>query len=155
MLQGSYFAFQQARGLHRYDASGNASHIQSYFEDFSFDPGTTCLRHLLPGSGTKWAHFTLWWTCLLFWRSVLFRKVKWAHFTEKEIFFLKSTMHSSNNWLLRWWCWSNIFRFGQNTVAIIWAIFMLIEDVKFHWSKKLKTACYFTIHGARGLAVGV
>ena len=23
------------------------------------DPGTTCLRHLLPGSGTKWAHFTL------------------------------------------------------------------------------------------------
>ena len=24
------------------------------------DPSTTCLRHLLPGSGTKWAHFTLW-----------------------------------------------------------------------------------------------
>ena len=24
----------------------------------SLDPGTTCLRHLLPGSGTKWAHFT-------------------------------------------------------------------------------------------------
>ena len=23
------------------------------------DPGTTCLHHLLPGSGTKWAHFTL------------------------------------------------------------------------------------------------
>ena len=23
------------------------------------DPGTTCLRHLLLGSGTKWAHFTL------------------------------------------------------------------------------------------------
>ena len=23
------------------------------------DPGTMCLRHLLPGSGTKWAHFTL------------------------------------------------------------------------------------------------
>ena len=23
------------------------------------DLGTTCLRHLLPGSGTKWAHFTL------------------------------------------------------------------------------------------------
>ena len=23
------------------------------------DPGTTCLRHLLPGSGTQWAHFTL------------------------------------------------------------------------------------------------
>ena len=23
------------------------------------DPGTTCLRHLLPCSGTKWAHFTL------------------------------------------------------------------------------------------------
>jgi hypothetical protein len=26
---------------------------------FSLDPGTTCLRHLLPGSGTKWLHFTL------------------------------------------------------------------------------------------------
>jgi hypothetical protein len=26
---------------------------------FILDPGTTCLRHLLPGSGTKWAHFTL------------------------------------------------------------------------------------------------
>jgi len=59
LLQGSYFAFQQARGLHRYDASGDASQIQNYFEEFSFDPGTTCLRHLLPGSGTKWAHFTL------------------------------------------------------------------------------------------------
>jgi hypothetical protein len=22
------------------------------------DPGITCLRHLLPGSGTKWVHFT-------------------------------------------------------------------------------------------------
>ena len=31
---------------------------------FFLDPGTTCLRHLLPGSGTKWAHFTLRWTCL-------------------------------------------------------------------------------------------
>ena len=28
--------------------------------EFFLDPGTTCLRHLLPGSGTKWAHFTLW-----------------------------------------------------------------------------------------------
>jgi hypothetical protein len=27
---------------------------------FILDPGTTCLRHLLPGLGTKWAHFTLW-----------------------------------------------------------------------------------------------
>jgi len=51
LLQGSYFAFQQARGLHRYDASGDAS--QFFYEDF-FDPGTMCLRHLLPGSGTKW-----------------------------------------------------------------------------------------------------
>jgi hypothetical protein len=24
---------------------------------FILDPGTTCLRHLLPGLGTKWAHF--------------------------------------------------------------------------------------------------
>ena len=28
--------------------------------EFFLDPGTMCLRHLLPGSGTKWAHFTLW-----------------------------------------------------------------------------------------------
>ena len=27
--------------------------------EFFLEPGTTCLRHLLPGSGTKWAHFTL------------------------------------------------------------------------------------------------
>jgi hypothetical protein len=27
--------------------------------EFFLDPGTTCLRHLLSGSGTKWAHFTL------------------------------------------------------------------------------------------------
>ena len=27
--------------------------------EFFLDPGTTCLHHLLPGSGTKWAHFTL------------------------------------------------------------------------------------------------
>ena len=26
--------------------------------EFFLDPGTTCLHHLLPGSGTKWAHFT-------------------------------------------------------------------------------------------------
>ena len=30
------------------------------FDGNSFlDPSTTCLRHLLSGSGTKWAHFTL------------------------------------------------------------------------------------------------
>ena len=27
--------------------------------EFFLDPGTTCLRYLLPGSGTKWTHFTL------------------------------------------------------------------------------------------------
>ena len=27
--------------------------------EFFLDPGTMCLRHLLLGSGTKWAHFTL------------------------------------------------------------------------------------------------
>ena len=27
--------------------------------EFFSDPGTTCLRHLLPGSGTKLAHFNL------------------------------------------------------------------------------------------------
>ena len=27
--------------------------------EFFLDPGTTCLRYLLPSSGTKWAHFTL------------------------------------------------------------------------------------------------
>jgi len=41
-----------------------ASKFQCGF--FFLDPGTTWLRHLLPCSGTKWAHFTLWWICLLF-----------------------------------------------------------------------------------------
>ena len=27
--------------------------------EFFLDPSITCLRHLLPGSRTKWAHFTL------------------------------------------------------------------------------------------------
>jgi len=40
---------------------------------------------------------------------------------------------------------------GRNTVAFAWAVSLLIEDVKFHWSKKLKAVCYITIHGARGL----
>jgi len=31
---------------------------------------------------------------------------------------------------------------------------LLIEDVKCHWSRKPKTACYIIIRGARGLAVG-
>ena len=59
-------AFQQARGLHRYDAPTGASRIActtigflTLIEILFLDPGTTCLRHLLPGSGTKWAHFTL------------------------------------------------------------------------------------------------
>ena len=69
---------------------------------FFLDPGTMCLRHLLPGSRTKWAHFTLRWICLFFWKTILFWKLKWAHFTRKEIFFLKSTMNYSNNLLLRW-----------------------------------------------------
>ena len=34
--------------------------------EFFLDPGTTCLRHLQPGSGTNWAHFTLWWMCLFY-----------------------------------------------------------------------------------------
>jgi len=50
-----YATYYQARGLHRYDASGDASWFQNFSEDFSFDPGTTCLRHLLLGSETKWA----------------------------------------------------------------------------------------------------
>ena len=54
---------------------------------FFLDPCTTCLRHLLPGSGTKWAHFTLRWICLFFMSVYFLRKVKWAHFIRKEIFF--------------------------------------------------------------------
>ena len=34
--------------------------ILNFSGNYFLDPGTTCLRHLLPGSGTKWAHFTLW-----------------------------------------------------------------------------------------------
>ena len=32
--------------------------IRIFMWIFLFDPGTTCLHHLLPGTGTKWAHFT-------------------------------------------------------------------------------------------------
>ena len=33
--------------------------IRNFKMIFFLDSGTTCLRHLLPGSETKWAHFTL------------------------------------------------------------------------------------------------
>ena len=33
--------------------------ILNFSRNSFLDPGTTCLCHLLPGSGTKWAHFTL------------------------------------------------------------------------------------------------
>jgi len=36
LLQGSYFVLQQARGLYRYDAPGNASQYQNFNVDFSF-----------------------------------------------------------------------------------------------------------------------
>ena len=74
---------------------------------------------------------------------------------ERNLFLIKSTMHSLNNLLLRYQCWSTVLWVGQNVVATLWATFMLIEDVKPYWSKKLKTACFITIHGAHGLAVGV
>ena len=38
--------------------------ILNFSGNHFLDPGTTCLRHLLPGSGTKWAHFTLRRMCL-------------------------------------------------------------------------------------------
>jgi len=39
--------------------------ILEFLHGLFLDPSTTCLRHLLPGSGTKWAYFTLRWICLL------------------------------------------------------------------------------------------
>ena len=80
---------------------------------FFLDPGTTCLHHLLPDSGTKWTH-------LFFWKPILLRKVKWAYFIKKEIFFLKSTMHYLDNLLLRCQWWSIVFR---TTIATIRATY--------------------------------
>jgi hypothetical protein len=97
--------------------------------EFFLDPGTTCLRHLLPGSGTKWAHFTLRWMCLFFdlyasddqGRSRTLRFKTHLHFfseiqvgtlyrTEIFFFLLKSTIHSSDNLLLQRQRWSEMSR---------------------------------------------
>jgi len=45
LLQGSYFTFRQARGLHRYDASGDAFHYQILYGLFSLDPGVDIWEH--------------------------------------------------------------------------------------------------------------
>jgi hypothetical protein len=85
--------------------------IITFLRRFILDPSTICLRHLLSGSETKWAHFTLRWICL-FWSLrfvqpayISFQKYKWAHFTRNEIFFffprapyiLRITYFSGNN----------------------------------------------------------
>jgi len=55
---------------------------------FSLDPGTTRLHHLLPCSGTKWAHFTLRWICLLF-EILYFQKSKFGRLhQERNLFWL-------------------------------------------------------------------
>ena len=85
--------------------------------EFFLDPGTTCLCHLLLGSGTKWAHFTLRWMCLFFDPyasdvqgryasrplTFLFRNTSGHTWSGKKYFsfFFKSTMHSSDNRNLR------------------------------------------------------
>jgi hypothetical protein len=86
-------------------------------------------------------------------------KLKWAHFIKDELFFLFLgapciflTRHFLTsvvvgyqlNWLKGWEYSSVDHPFGQE-----------LQDFKPHWSKKVKMACCFKIHGARGLAVGV
>jgi hypothetical protein len=48
-----------------YDAPDGAQ-WSLVLEDSFLDPSITCLRHLLPGSGTKWVHFTWRWIVSIF-----------------------------------------------------------------------------------------
>jgi hypothetical protein len=131
LIRGSYFAFQQARGLHRYDASGDASQYWNFYVDsFFLDPSTTCLHHLLPGSRTKWAHFTLRWICLLF---------ESLYFSNSKV----GTLHQET------------ILFSQEHHALFWQPTSSVKDCLLYWSKKFKMVCRITIHSARRLAVGV
>jgi hypothetical protein len=127
------------------------------------DPGTTCLRHLLPGLGTKWAHFTfvvnvfvffwplhLWWSKTLRFKTyVSSQKSKWAHFSGRRNLFifsrapyiLRTTYFSGNNVCNNY---SDAALTGRRR-----------QGLKPHYSEKDKTACHIRIYGARGLAVGV
>jgi hypothetical protein len=86
-------------------------------------------------------------------------KHKWAHFIRDELFFF---------FLIA----PYIFRQGNfSTSAVVgyqlnWSEGMEyssadhpsgqgLQGFKPHWSEKVKTACHFKIHSARGLAVGV
>jgi hypothetical protein len=86
-------------------------------------------------------------------------KLKWAHFIKDELFFfflgapcifltrrfLTSVVVGYQlNWLKGWEYSSADHPSGQ-----------VLQDFKPHWSEKVKMACCFKIHGARGLAVGV
>ena len=90
-----------------------------------------------------------------FWQTLLYRKVKWAHFTGKEIFFLRAPCILWTTGFFDVDVDQLVFKTGRNIITIFRATFLLVKDAKSCWSKKLQRACCIIIHGARGLAVGV
>jgi len=92
-----------------------------------------------------------------FLRSILFKKSNWAHFTRKEIFFLKSTIHYSNNLLLRYRHWSTvnysgIFPTGRRRQASL--VKEAQDDMLYHNTWSSWTSCgginLYTLMGRHG-----
>ena len=125
--------------------------------EFFLDPGTTCLCHLLPGSGTKWAHFTLRWMCSIWWSNSLRFKPHLHFFSEiqvgtlpgTEIFFflLKSIIHSSDNLLLRrQTLFYNPNKFARPVLEVGLFIFVLFSrSVVFTWLQTHVDLCSFLL----------
>ena len=91
LLQGSYYAFRQARGLRRLILRLLAMHLNIRFsmETFSFLPlAPRAYVTYYPARGLS-GHTSPCGELACFWQTLLCRKVKWAHFIAKEIFFLK------------------------------------------------------------------
>ena len=112
---------------------------------FFSDPGTTCLRHLLPGSGTELAHFTLRWIYLLFADLV-------------------GTLHQKRNlFWLRAPCIIQTTNFFDDDVD--WLSFELVKTQlqlfgRLSCCSKISSltgrrSSYIIVHGAQGLAMGV
>ena len=68
-----------------------------------------CLRHLLPGSGLS-GHSSSYDEYAYFFKSYTFYKSKVGTlYQKKKSFFLKNTMHYSDNLLLRCQWWLTVF----------------------------------------------
>jgi hypothetical protein len=132
---------------------------------FILDPGTTCLRHLLPGSGLsghtspcdEYAYFDPYalFTLLTF----LFRntsrhtspgKKSFSFSQEHHTFFGQPTSPATTvfGYITSW---SDACDNCSDGVLTGWRC----QEVKPHYSEKVKTVCCITMYSARGLGVGV